>query len=122
MENEVDPVVVGGGAMGLATASCAASAGASVVVLKRSGPRHHRGRHTTASGPFRHAHEDPAYVRTALAAEQARTRLEHNTGQTPTGIRLADRPRWRHEADDGRAAQCPLAPPHTLSRTRHRPS
>jgi len=75
-------VVVGGGAMGLAAAWCAAGEGAGVVVLERFGPGHHRGASHGGERIFRHAHEDPAYVEMALAAEQAWTRLEHDIGQT----------------------------------------
>lgn len=82
MERDVDLVVVGGGAMGLATAWCAAGEGASVVVLERFGPGHHRGASHGGERIFRHAHEDPAYVEMALAAERAWTRLEQDTGRT----------------------------------------
>jgi sarcosine oxidase len=81
MPRHVDLVVVGGGAMGMATAWCAAPA-ASVVVLERFGPAHHRGASHGGERIFRHAHENPDYVEMALAAEQAWTRLEHDTGRT----------------------------------------
>ena len=79
-ETRVDLVVVGGGAMGLATAWCAAPV-AGVVVLERFGPAHHRGASHGGERIFRHAHEDPAYVEMALIAEQAWTRIEHDIGR-----------------------------------------
>jgi sarcosine oxidase len=79
---DVDVVVVGGGAMGLAAGWSAAGEGARVVVLERFGPGHHRGASHGGERIFRHAHEDPDYVDMALAAEQAWTRLEHDTGRT----------------------------------------
>ncbi len=82
VERDVDLVVVGGGAMGVATAWCAAGEGASVVVLERFGPGHHRGASHGGERIFRHAHEDPGYVDMALAAEHAWTRLEQDTGRT----------------------------------------
>jgi len=53
-----------------------------VVVLERFGPAHHRGASHGGERIFCHAHEDPAYVRMALAADQAWTRLDHDTDRT----------------------------------------
>jgi sarcosine oxidase len=79
----VDLVVVGGGAMGLATAwSAAAASGARVVVLERFGVAHHRGASHGTERIFRHAHVDAGYVEMALAAEEAWTRIEHEIGRT----------------------------------------
>jgi sarcosine oxidase len=80
-EEHVDVVVVGGGAMGLATAWWAALDG-SVVVLERFGAGHHRGASHGAERIFRHAHVDPAYVEMALAAEGGWRQLERATGRT----------------------------------------
>jgi sarcosine oxidase len=82
-EQHVDLVVVGGGAMGLATAwSAAAGSEARVVVLERFGPAHHRGASHGTERIFRHAHVDAGYVDMALAAEEAWTRIEHEIGRT----------------------------------------
>jgi sarcosine oxidase len=82
MDRDVDLVVVGGGAMGVAAGWAAAVAGAEVVVLERFGPAHHRGASHGGERIFRHAHEDPVYVEMALAAEDAWTGLEHAIGRT----------------------------------------
>lgn len=63
-EEAVDVVVVGGGAMGLATAWHAATRGRRVVVLGRFGFGHRRGASHGGERIFRHAHVDPAYVAT----------------------------------------------------------
>jgi sarcosine oxidase len=82
-EQHADLVVVGGGAMGLATAWSAATASdARVVVLERFGAAHHRGASHGTERIFRHAHVDADYVAMALAAEEAWTRIEHEIGRT----------------------------------------
>lgn len=60
----VDVVVVGGGAMGLATAWHAATPGRRVVVLERFGFGHGRGASHGGERIFRHAHVDRAHVAT----------------------------------------------------------
>jgi sarcosine oxidase len=76
----VDLVVVGGGAMGLATA-WAAAARASVVLIERFGPGHDRGASHGGERIWRHAYSDPTYVEMALAAEDGWRRLEHDGGR-----------------------------------------
>lgn len=80
-EESVDLVVVGGGAMGLATAWHAAAPGRRVVVLERFGFGHHRGASHGGERIFRHAHVDRAYVDMALAADDGWRRLERLSGR-----------------------------------------
>ena len=80
-EQAVDLVVVGGGAMGLATAWHAATAGRRVVVFERFGFGHHRGASHGGERIFRHAHVDRAYVDMALAADDGWQRLERWCGR-----------------------------------------
>ncbi len=78
-ERHVDLVVVGGGAMGLATAWAAAPR-ANVVLFERFEPGHARGASHGGERIWRHAYTHPAYVEMALAAEDGWRRLEHDRG------------------------------------------
>src|SRR4051794_27102606 len=81
MVEKADVVVVGGGAMGLATAWQVAAAGRSVVLLERFGFGHARGSSHGRERIFRYGYTDPLYVRLAKAADQGWRRLERDTGQ-----------------------------------------
>jgi sarcosine oxidase len=76
----VDLVVVGGGAMGLATAWAAAFR-ARVVLVERFDQGHHRGASHGGERIFRHAYADVAYVDLALAAEEGWQALERAAGR-----------------------------------------
>jgi sarcosine oxidase len=80
-EQAVDLVIVGGGAMGLATAWHAAAPGRRVVVLERFRLGHDRGASHGGERIFRHAHTDRAYVDMALAADEGWQRLERDSGR-----------------------------------------
>ena len=67
MEESVDTVVIGGGAMGSATAWQLARRGRSVTVLERFAPGHVNGASHGASRNFNTAYADPTYV--AMLAE-----------------------------------------------------
>lgn len=77
----VDLIVVGGGAMGLATAWAAAPR-ATVVMIERFAPGHDRGASHGGERIWRHAYTDPAYVDMALAADEGWQRLERDGGIT----------------------------------------
>jgi len=79
-ERRVDLLVVGGGAMGLATAWAAAPR-AEVVLVERFPPGHARGASHGGERIWRHAYADPAYVEMALAAEDGWRRLESAAGR-----------------------------------------
>ena len=79
-ERRVDLLVVGGGAMGLATAWAAAPR-AEVVLVERFAPGHARGASHGGERIWRHAYPDPAYVEMALAAEDGWRRLESAVGR-----------------------------------------
>jgi sarcosine oxidase len=79
-ERRVDLVVVGGGAMGLATAWAAAPR-AGVVMFERFDPGHAHGASHGGERIWRHAYTEPAYVEMALAAEGGWRRLEHDGGR-----------------------------------------
>ncbi|HKY66482.1 MAG TPA: FAD-dependent oxidoreductase, partial [Acidimicrobiales bacterium] len=74
-----DLVVVGGGAMGLATAWAAAPR-ADVVLVERFDPGHTRGASHGGERIWRHAYTDGTYVEMALAAERRWRALEAATG------------------------------------------
>jgi sarcosine oxidase len=74
-ERRVDLIVVGGGAMGLATAWAAAPR-AEVVLVERFAAGHDRGASHGGERIWRHAYADPAYVEMALAADEGWRRLE----------------------------------------------
>jgi monomeric sarcosine oxidase len=76
----VDLVVVGGGAMGLATAWHAAATGR-VVLLERFALGHDRGASHGGERIFRHAYTDRAYVDMALAAEEGWAALGRIAGR-----------------------------------------
>jgi sarcosine oxidase len=81
VEQAADLVVVGGGAMGLATAWHAAGPGRRVVVVERFALGHHRGASHGGERIFRHAHTERAYVDMALAADEGWQRLERLSGR-----------------------------------------
>jgi sarcosine oxidase len=72
-------VIVGGGAMGLATAWSSAPR-ASVVMVERFAPGHDRGASHGGERIWRHAYTDAAYVDMALAADAGWDRLERDGG------------------------------------------
>jgi sarcosine oxidase len=76
----VDLVVVGAGAMGLATAWWAA-ADADVVVLERFEPGHRRGSSHGGERIFRYSYPERAYVELMLAADEGWRRLERDATQ-----------------------------------------
>lgn len=75
-----DLLVVGGGAMGSATAWWAARSGRDVVLLERHDGHHALGSSHGRSRIFRLAYDDPAYVRRALAARDLWRLLEAESG------------------------------------------
>lgn len=79
-DRHADLVVVGGGAMGLATAWAAAPR-ATVILFDRFEPGHERGASHGGERIWRHAYADPAYVEMALAAEEGWRRLEQDCGR-----------------------------------------
>jgi sarcosine oxidase len=79
-QRRVDLIVVGGGAMGLATAWAAAPR-AEVVLVERFAAGHDRGASHGGERIWRHAYADPAYVEMALAAEDGWRRLESAAGR-----------------------------------------
>jgi sarcosine oxidase len=79
-ERRVGLIVVGGGAMGLATAWAAAPR-AEVVLVERFDAGHDRGASHGGERIWRHAYTDPAYVEMALAAEEGWRRLESAAGR-----------------------------------------
>jgi sarcosine oxidase len=81
MVESADVVVVGGGAMGLATAWHVAAAGRSVVLLERFAFGHARGSSHGRERIFRYGYPDPRYVRLAKAADEGWRRLERDTDQ-----------------------------------------
>jgi sarcosine oxidase len=76
---DADLVIVGGGAMGLATAWAAAPR-AKVVLVERFSPGHDRGASHGGERIWRHAYVDRAYVEMALAADGGWARLERDGG------------------------------------------
>jgi sarcosine oxidase len=80
-EATADLIVVGGGAMGLATA-WSASRTQRVVLLERFAHGHARGASHGGERIFRFGYTDPIYVRLALDAEELWQRLERDTGRT----------------------------------------
>ena len=80
---DVDLVVVGGGAMGLATAWQAASRGHEVVLVERFEQGHHRGASHGATRNLNLAYDDADYV--ALAKE-ARVRWDALADETGTPL------------------------------------
>ena len=80
MTRRVDVVVVGGGAMGAATAWWLARAGREVVLLEQFGPGHTRGSSHGASRIFRFAYPLPRYVRMAKVALDLWREVEDDAG------------------------------------------
>ncbi len=76
----VDAVVVGGGIMGSASASCLARRGWSVVVLEQFEPEHTRGSSHGRSRICRLAYPDPFWIELARAAWDGWRELEADTG------------------------------------------
>lgn len=81
VEEDVDVVVVGGGAMGLATAWWLAPR-ARVVALERFEQGHTRGASHGNERVFRYLYTDPVYVELARAADEAWQRLERDAGRS----------------------------------------
>jgi len=82
MTESFDVVVVGGGAMGSATAWQLARRGRSVALLEQFGPAHDRGSSHGATRIFRLAYRDPTYVRLAVEALRCWRELESDAGET----------------------------------------
>lgn len=76
-----DVLVVGGGAMGSATAWQLARRGVDVVLLERFGPGHANGSSHGATRIFRFAYPDEGYVRMAMEALPLWRELEHDSGE-----------------------------------------
>jgi sarcosine oxidase len=81
LDEAADLIVVGGGAMGLATA-WSASRDRRVILVERFEHGHHRGASHGAERIFRHGYDDRVYVRLALAADELWRQLEAETGRT----------------------------------------
>ncbi len=94
MAKRVDAVVVGGGAMGAATAWWLARTGRSPVLLEQFSPAHTRGSSHGASRIFRFAYPLPRYVRMAALALPLWHELEAEAGtallETTGGIDHGD--------------------------------
>jgi sarcosine oxidase len=80
IERRCDVLVVGGGAMGLATAWWLAPRH-EVVLLERFEPGHHRGASHGEERIFRYLYTDPVYVELVQATEDPWRRLEHDAGR-----------------------------------------
>jgi sarcosine oxidase len=76
----VETVVVGGGAMGSATAWQLAGRGRSVMLLERFGPGHTNGASHGASRNFNTAYSEPTYLRMLAQALPLWRELEAQTG------------------------------------------
>lgn len=79
-ERRCDVVVVGGGAMGLATAWWLAPQ-RKVILLERFEPGHRRGASHGDERIFRYLYPDPIYVRMVQAADEGWARLERDSGR-----------------------------------------
>lgn len=77
-----DVIVIGGGAMGSATAWQLARRGAEVTLLEQFGPRHDNGASHGSSRIFRLAYPDLTHVRLALRAQALWRQLEQESGRT----------------------------------------
>jgi sarcosine oxidase len=80
-DRAADVVIVGGGAMGLATAWRAAAAGLGVVLIEQFEFGHVRGASHGEERIFRYGYTDRTYVRLALAAEEGWAQLEADSGR-----------------------------------------
>ena len=91
-----DVLVVGGGAIGSATAWQLASRGVDVVLLERWAPGHHHGSSHGATRIFRFAYADPQYVGWVQEALPLWRRLEEEAGivllETTGGIDIGPAP------------------------------
>jgi sarcosine oxidase len=76
-----DAIVLGAGVIGSAAAYALAARGQRTLLLERHAFGHHRGSSHGGSRIFRHAYEDVAHVRLAVAADAAWTALEAATGE-----------------------------------------
>jgi sarcosine oxidase len=76
----VDVVVVGGGAMGSATAGHLAGRGRDVLLLERFAPGHKNGASHGASRNFNQAYSDPTYVSMLVESQRLWRRLEAESG------------------------------------------
>lgn len=89
-----DVLVVGGGAMGSATAWHLARRGVDVVLLERFGPGHPNGSSHGATRIFRYAYPDEGYVRMAMDALPLWRDLEQDSGEvlleTTGGLDIGD--------------------------------
>jgi sarcosine oxidase len=88
MEARWDAVVVGGGAMGTATAWALARRGRHTLLLERFRIGHDRGSSHGPTRIIRFSYHHPDYVRMAVAAQDRWRELEHRSGQNllfPTG-------------------------------------
>ncbi len=81
MSGPVDLVVVGGGAVGLATAYEAANRGLNAVVVERRAFLHDDTASSGASRQFRLQYDDPAVSRLVLAAVPLWARLQERTAE-----------------------------------------
>lgn len=79
---DAEIVVVGGGAMGSATARELAARGHDVVLLERFDPGHTNGASHGASRNFNVAYAEPTYVGMLVEALPAWRRLEQETGES----------------------------------------
>lgn len=77
-----DVLVVGGGAIGSATAWQLAKRGVDVVLLERWAPGHHHGSSHGATRIYRLAYNDERYARMALEAGRMWRELEEESGTT----------------------------------------
>jgi sarcosine oxidase len=82
MDTTCDVVVVGGGAMGSATAWHLARRGRDVVLLEQFEPGHGRGSSHGGARIFRYAYPEDDYVRLAIHAERAFRELEDDAGES----------------------------------------
>ena len=80
MKSTLDTVVIGGGAMGSATAWALARRGRQVTLLEQFGPGHRNGASHGTTRNFNPGYADPDYV--AMLAEAARlwNELETDSG------------------------------------------
>lgn len=81
MMRRVGTVVVGGGAMGAATAWWLSRGGRQVVLAEQFEPGHVRGSSHGGVRIFRHAYPDPAYVRMTIDALAMWREAEADTGE-----------------------------------------
>ena len=101
----VDILVIGGGAMGSATARTLAARGRDVLLLERFAPGHTEGASHGASRNFNVTYADPTYIAMLRESLVAWRDLEAHTGQqildlapTPVNVLL------RGETGSGRGA------------------